>query len=83
MIINFYTRNNCMNCDDGEIQLALALEDYPDVTVEKIDIDTSDALQQKYMLEVPVVEHNGNVIQYGQIDFVTIIEYLQKNIETK
>lgn len=72
-----------MNCDDGEIQLALALEDYPNVTVEKIDIDTSDALQQKYMLEVPVVEHNGNVIQYGQIDFVTIIEYLQKNIETK
>ena len=72
-----------MNCDDGEIQLALALEDYPDVTVEKIDIDTSDALQQKYMLEVPVVEHNGNVIQYEQIDFVTIIENLQKNIETK
>lgn len=72
-----------MNCDDGEIQLALALEDYPDVIVEKIDIDTSDALQQKYMLEVPVVEHRGKVIQYGKIDFVTILEYVEKNIEIK
>lgn len=83
MKLKFYTRKNCMNCDDGEIQLALALDDYPDVTVEKIDVDTTDALQEKYMLEVPVVEHDGQVIQYGQIDFVTILDYIQKNIETK
>ena len=35
------------------------------------------------MLEVPVVEHKGKVIQYGQIDFVTILEYVEKNIEIK
>lgn len=68
-----------MLCDDGEIQLDLAIEDFPQVKIEKIDIDQSDELQQKYMLEVPVIEHDGKIIQSGQLDFVKIQEYLTKN----
>lgn len=79
MILKFYTRKNCLLCDDGEIQLDLAIEDFPQVKIEKIDIDQSDELQQKYMLEVPVIEHDGKIIQSGQLDFVKIQEYLTKN----
>lgn len=76
MNIKFYTRNNCQLCDDGEIQLALALDYFEDIHVDKINIDTSDELQEKYMLEVPVVVHEDKVIQSGNIDFVTVYEYI-------
>lgn len=83
MKITYYTRENCQLCDKGEIELALALDYFEDIMVEFIDIDQSDELQQKYMLEVPVVAHGETIIQSGRLDFVTLFEYLEQHIARK
>lgn len=83
MKITYYTRENCQLCDKGEIELALALDYFEDIMVEFIDIDQSDVLQQKYMLEVPVVAHGETIIQSGRLDFVTLFEYLEQHIARK
>ena len=83
MKITYYTRENCQLCDKGEIELALALDYFEDIMVEFIDIDQSDVLQQKYMLEVPVVAHDEKIIQSGRLDFVTLFEYLEQHIARK
>ena len=83
MKITYYTRENCQLCDKGEIELALALDYFEDIMLEFIDIDQSDELQQKYMLEVPVVAHDEKIIQSGRLDFVTLFEYLEQHIARK
>lgn len=83
MKLTYYTRNNCQLCDKGEVELALALDYFEDIIIEEVDIDRSDELQQKYMLEVPVLSHGETVIQSGRLDFVTIFEYLEQHISRK
>ncbi|KIL46505.1 glutaredoxin [Jeotgalibacillus alimentarius] len=57
--------------------LELAQEDH-DFEIEERDIDTSDEWTEKYGLMIPVVEVGGEIIQAGNIDFVTISKRFQK-----
>ena len=77
MIVHYYTRKNCGLCDEGKLMLNLAQEDYGFEIVER-DIDTSDEWTEKYGLMIPVVEVDGEMIQAGNIDFVTISKRFQK-----
>ena len=43
---------------------------------EILNIEDDDELHTKYMLMIPVVEKDGVVIQYGQLDYVTLLEAL-------
>ena len=47
-------------------------------TIEHYNIEDDDQLHEKYMLMIPVVERNGEVIQYGQLDYVTLYEALKQ-----
>ncbi|WP_414054126.1 glutaredoxin family protein [Macrococcus equi] len=74
-----YTQPNCGLCNDAKIQLEIAHEDVA-LKVEEINIQLNDALNELYCIRVPVLvdRKNKQVIQEGQIDFVTIIDYFSK-----
>ncbi|GLC89824.1 glutaredoxin family protein [Lysinibacillus piscis] len=78
MLIKFYSRVNCHLCEDGLLTLRLVQEDIP-FTIEIIDIEQDDVLHEKYMLMIPVVEKEGQVVQYGNLDYATLMENLSMN----
>lgn len=75
MNVKFYTRANCGLCVEGLQTLKLAQEDVG-FHVDIIDIEENEAVHKKYMLMIPVVEKDGQVIQYGNLDYATLMEHL-------
>jgi len=71
----FYSRPGCSLCEEGFLTLKLVQEDIP-FKIEILNIEDNEALHEKYMLMIPVVEKDGNIIQYGQLDYVTLLEVL-------
>lgn len=77
MNIKFYSRPNCGLCEEGIRTLKLVQEDLP-FNIEIINIEEDDELHEKYMLMIPVVEKDGEIIQYGSLDYVTLYEGLSE-----
>ena len=71
--ILFYSRPGCSLCEEGFLTLRLVQEDIP-FKIEILNIEDDELLHEKYMLMIPVVEKDGDVIQYGQLDYVTLLE---------
>lgn len=72
-------RDRCSLCDEGILQIKVALSELRemDVKINRIDIDSDDALQEEYMVRVPVLKHESEIIQEGILDFVQIYDYLK------
>lgn len=77
MKVHFYSRANCSLCDEGLLLLKLVQEDYV-FEIEVVNIEEDDALHEKYMLMIPVVEIDGQMIQYGALDYITLLEAVSK-----
>ena len=77
MIVNFYTRPGCHLCDDARLMLKLVREDVA-FEINEVNIEEDDVLHEKYMLMIPVIELDDKVIQYGQVDYATILDALLK-----
>ena len=75
MKVKYYSRANCELCVDGLRTLKLVQEDLA-FEIEVIDIETDEAIHEKYMLMIPVVEKEGQILQYGKIDYATLFEAL-------
>lgn len=75
MSVLFYSRPNCPLCEEGLTLLKLVQEDAKFEIIIK-NIEEDDELHEKYMLQIPVVEKDGKVIQYGVLDYVTLYEAL-------
>lgn len=73
MHITLYTSTNCSLCDDAKRMLKLAQEDFP-LTWTEVDIASEDFLHEKYMLMVPVLAIDEDVLAYGSITYVDIVE---------
>lgn len=73
----FYTRNQCGLCQDAKITLKL-LQDELGFEIKEIDIDESDDLTERFGLMIPVVEMDGEILQYGQIDYFTLSKRLHE-----
>ncbi|MGM0829856.1 MAG: glutaredoxin family protein [Bacillota bacterium] len=73
----FYTRNQCGLCEDAKITLKL-LQDEMGFSIEERDIDKNDDLTERFGLMIPVVELNGEILQYGQIDYFTLSKRLHE-----
>jgi len=74
--VKYYSRPGCHLCEEGLVTLKLLKDDFP-FEIDIINIEEDEAIHEKYMLMIPVVEKNGEVIQYGNLDFVTLYEALQ------
>ncbi|MDQ0273433.1 glutaredoxin family protein [Cytobacillus purgationiresistens] len=75
--LNLYTRSRCPLCVKAQRVIADVREEH-DFIYTELDIDESDEWTEKYGLMIPVVEIDGEIIQYGQIDHFTVLEALQK-----
>lgn len=76
-IVKLYTRNGCHLCENGKAILLILKEKWDFHYIEE-DIDTSDELTEKYGLMIPVIEVDGEEVQFGQIDESTIEEAVSK-----
>ncbi|WRP06077.1 glutaredoxin family protein [Rossellomorea aquimaris] len=72
-----YTRNQCGLCEDAKITLKL-LQDEMGFSIEERNIDKNDELTERFGLMIPVVELNGEILQYGQIDYFTLSKRLHE-----
>ncbi len=45
-------------------------------SIEVFNIEEDDTLHERFMVMIPVVEHAGEIIQYGRLDFNTLYEAL-------
>ena len=61
--ITYYSKSDCGLCEEGLVTLKIVQEDVP-CHIE--------------IFNIPVVECEGEIIQYGQLDYVTLIEALSK-----
>lgn len=75
MNVKYYSRANCELCVDGLRTLKLVQEDAT-FDIEIIDIEEDDDSHEKYMLMIPVVEKDGEILQYGELDYATLAEAL-------
>lgn len=75
MKVKFYSRPNCSLCEEGLRTIKLLQEDIP-FELEIVNIEENDELHEKYMLLIPVVEKDGEVVQHGILDYVTLYEAL-------
>jgi len=73
--VKFFSRDNCGLCVDGLLTLKLVQEDI-NFDIEIINIEEDESIHEKYMLMIPVVEKDGQVIQYGNLDYATLMEHL-------
>lgn len=67
MTINFYTRPGCHLCEDAR-KVLNSMEKELSLPVQERNIDTSDEWTEKYGLMIPVVEIEGEVLAYGNIE---------------
>ena len=72
MHVTFYTKPGCSLCDEAELMMKIVEEDYP-LTWTTVDIRSDDKIHEKYMLMVPVIEKNGEVVLFGNIGYVDIV----------
>lgn len=79
--LTYYTRDNCGLCNEGKLQIRLALSELRDnvVKMTEVNIDNDDDLQEEYMVRIPVLNDGDKVIQEGNLDFVTIYDYIKEN----
>ncbi|MCM3745346.1 glutaredoxin family protein [Sporosarcina luteola] len=73
MHVQFYTKKGCHLCDEAASMMKLVQEDYP-LTWSTIDIETDDESHEKYMLMIPVIEKEGEVLLYGSIGYIDLID---------
>nr|WP_285846613.1 glutaredoxin family protein [Priestia koreensis] len=62
-----YTKETCSLCDKAIDLLEELKKEYP-FTYTLIDIYEDDALLEKYQIMIPVVEINGEEVDFGIID---------------
>ena len=78
MEVKFYSKPDCPLCTEGLHILEIVQEDVP-FSINIVNIEENDEAHERYMLMIPVVEVNGTVIQYGRLDYVTLLEALSNN----
>lgn len=62
-------------CDDARLMLKLVQEDVS-FEMSEVNIEEDDDLHEKYMLMIPVVVFEDEIIQYGKVDYATLLEAL-------
>ncbi|MEH7383003.1 glutaredoxin family protein [Bacillus sp. JJ1533] len=75
MQVTMYSKENCSLCTKAKKVIEELSEDYP-LDFQEIDIYQDDVLLEKYQIMIPVIEIDGNEVEYGIIHKETIQDYL-------
>ncbi|WOV89225.1 glutaredoxin family protein [Sporosarcina oncorhynchi] len=73
MHVQLYSKKNCELCDEAELMMKLVQEDFP-LTWTTIDIESDDDIHEKYMLMIPVIEKDEQVLAFGKIGYIDLVE---------
>ena len=73
--INLYTRTVCPLCDKAKKQLMELASEFQ-IEIHEIDIYKDDNLLEKYQLMIPVIEIDGEEVDYGMINKETVRSFL-------
>ncbi|KML05233.1 glutaredoxin family protein [Rossellomorea marisflavi] len=73
----FYTRRQCGLCEEARLTINLLRDDFPFELIER-NIDEKDEWTERFGLMIPVAEMDGEILQYGQIDFFTMSKRLHE-----
>jgi glutaredoxin len=66
-----YSKATCPLCDEAAYLLEELQEEIA-FSVQTVDIYSDEALLEKFMLMIPVVEIEGEIVDYGRISKKTI-----------
>lgn len=61
-----YSRKKCCLCDQAKLVLE-EIKTEMGILYEEIDIDYSDELTERYGMMIPVVQWQGEIVQYGHV----------------
>ncbi|WP_223641799.1 glutaredoxin family protein [Planococcus sp. 4-30] len=75
-MLTLYTRSNCPLCDEAKLMIQLVNEDFP-LPYQEVDIESDEALHEKYMLMIPVLEKDNEILLYGNIGYLELLEALE------
>ncbi|WP_423994124.1 glutaredoxin family protein, partial [Mesobacillus sp.] len=79
--VKLYSRPRCHLCETAR-EILEDLQNQWDFTIEEINIDLDDELVEKYGIMIPVVELDGEELQYGIVNKKFISEaFTRKNLE--
>lgn len=71
--VTLYMKDNCPLCDEAKA-LLLDLQEKQPFVLKEIDIHSDEAVLEKYQLMIPVVEVDGEITDYGQINLFKVHE---------
>jgi thiol-disulfide isomerase/thioredoxin len=78
--LTFYYKNGCWLCDSAEEMLNGLKEKY-DIRVNKVAIDSDDALYDLYRFDIPVFEFRDGSSIHGRIRKKDLLQKLRENKE--
>ena len=76
-----FGRKKCHLCDEVELAIRALGEVYP-LTLEVVDIEQDPLLHERFMMEIPVVQIDGEVVFRSVTHVVTIAE-LNRELERR
>lgn len=80
-MLTFYSRQNCRLCEEGMNMMRLVQQEVP-FEFATVDIEQDEDLHERYMMMIPVLEKDGEIIQYGILDYETIIEAVTEQTDS-
>ncbi|MRG84725.1 glutaredoxin family protein [Salinibacillus xinjiangensis] len=78
--VNFYTKQNCLLCDEAK-SLLMVLQGEYEFELNELDIYEDEKLLEKYHLTIPVVEVNGEELDGAQMDLPHLQKLFDKNLK--
>lgn len=77
--VTFYTREACVLCKEAYYLLMYVAEQFP-LDVQTIQITDDPELEERFALEIPVIEVEGTIVAAGLIEETTLREYFETRV---
>lgn len=77
MVIDFYTKPDCLLCDEA-LSLLEILQTLYDIDINICDIHERDDWLEKYFLHIPVIDIEGTTLSGEAIEFTQLEQLIQR-----
>ncbi len=67
-VLRLYERPDCHLCEEAREQLQAMLASGSGFTLERVDIESDDALLRRYLERIPVIELDGELVSELGLD---------------
>lgn len=78
--VTLYMKKDCTLCKDAYYLLIYLSDRYP-LVITQMDITTDQDLERRYVLEIPVVEIEGEIVAVSLIDEKTLCQKFEQIVK--